>query len=156
MCRFFDDAHFSYVFRARSVKHRINNNKETEWKNKRFSPFSSTSRTSEPVRHASSFKRVSSHLAFTRCVLCDAWNAFKTLTFNTTPTCTELLPAGPLPPSSGRVAPRPLKESKHFRPGLFLGVFVLSWKTWKSPGILKWLFPALEKSWKMCYIHMLI
>jgi len=51
---------------------------------------------------------------------------------------------------------------------MFAG-FVRSWKTWKSHGILKWSFPALEKSWKKtqlikvlekswkcCYIHMFI
>jgi len=39
---------------------------------------------------------------------------------------------------------------------------VRSWKTWKSPGILKWLFfrlgnsqKVLEQSWK-CYVHMFI
>jgi len=31
---------------------------------------------------------------------------------------------------------------------LELSGFVRSWKTWKSHGILKWLFPGLEKSWK--------
>jgi len=46
--------------------------------------------------------------------------------------------------------------------------FLRSWKTWKSHGVFKWLFPGLEKSLKktetpkllevmeMFYIHMLI